>query len=273
MTRPLLSTLQVSDVMTRDVVTIDKDERVEQALHLMEKHRISKIPVTEGGLYVGLVTDGEIADELGAIKNAGKPASALHVSGVTRKDGPTATSETPIAKLIEVARQGSVGMVPVLDGRKIAGVVTKADLLPLVTSERPLSEVMVARLHAVAPSDRVVHARRVMVDHAIERLPVLDRGTLVGMIGELDIALGLAKFKQRIPEHHQAAQLKEFLVENIMVRNVISGTPTMTIAQAAKTMHDRHVGGLPLTADGTGRIAGMVTRTDLLRTIQIPPGT
>jgi CBS domain-containing protein len=50
----------------------------------------------------------------------------------------------------------------------------------------------------------------------------------------------------------------------IMSREPIAVTPQATVADAARLMLDRHVGGLPVI-DGKGRLVGMVTEGDLLR--------
>jgi acetoin utilization protein AcuB len=52
----LLSKLSVGDVMQSAVITIDPDEPFERAALLMEEHRISGLPVVEGGTVVGMLT-------------------------------------------------------------------------------------------------------------------------------------------------------------------------------------------------------------------------
>lgn len=261
-------TKKVKDIMSRDVVSVDKDDRVEQVLELMRKHRVSKIPVTEHGKLWGVVTDGEIAEELGGIRSKGKPASALHASAVTVRDVKTITPEADWEDALELLQDDPHGILPVVHDGTVLGVVTKADFLPFVDSARPLSDVMVRSLHAVAPTDRVIHARRLMLDHGVERLPVLDAGQLVGVVAETDIAFGFARFKAEYSDNHQKHQLKEFLVQDIMVRKVLAVRPETLVRDAAKTMREAHVGCLPVTlASPVDRIAGMVTRSDLIATV------
>lgn len=52
----LLSKLLVKDVMVRSVVTIGPDDPIEQAALIMEEHRISGLPVIDGGRLVGILT-------------------------------------------------------------------------------------------------------------------------------------------------------------------------------------------------------------------------
>ncbi len=254
--------MRAKDVMTRSPITTDKDERLDWVLETMRKHRVSKLVVLERGAVIGLLVDGDVADELGAIKNRGVPASHLHVSSAMRKRFATVGPETEIVQVRQLLSEDDAGLLPVLHDSTCVGVVTCSDLLPHVESTRTLEEVMTKTLHVVAPSDRVIHARRMMVDHHVERLPVLEGGRLVGVVGEMDVATGLARFKDSVADKHQPAALQRFLVEDIMTRAVTTGAPETTVTEAARTMKREDVGCLPVLRGE--RVAGIVTRGDLL---------
>ena len=48
--------LLVKDVMTKDLVTASKNISIEEAIKLLHKHRIEKLPVTDAGQLIGLIT-------------------------------------------------------------------------------------------------------------------------------------------------------------------------------------------------------------------------
>lgn len=258
--------MKAKDLMTKDVQTIDKDERLETVLDNMRKHRVSKLVVTEKGRVVGVVTDGDIADELGALKNRGVPASQLHASSAMRRKFATATPEADVATLVDLLVEQDAGIVPVMHDDVCVGVVTASDLLPHVRATTALSDLMETRVHAVSPTDRVIHARRLMVDNHVERLPVLDAGRVVGIVGEGDIAWGLARFKDTVADNHQSAAIQRFLVEDVMQRQVVTATPEMSAVDAVKLMRARDVGCLPVVRGE--RIVGIVTRSDLVRLVK-----
>ena len=258
--------MKAKDLMTKDVQTIDKDERLETVLEIMRKRHFSKLVVTEKGKVVGVVTDGDIADELGAIKNRGVPASHLHVTSAMRRRFAFVSPDAEMVQVLKLLVEDDAGIVPVMHDDVCVGVVTASDLLPHVRATTPLSEVMTPHVHAVAPTDRVIHARRMMVDNHVERLPVLDAGRVVGIVGEGDIAWGFARFKDSVADNHQRAALQRFLVEDVMQRQVVTGTPEMTAADAVKLMRSRDVGSLPVVRGD--RIVGIVTRSDLLRLVK-----
>ena len=67
--------MKVKEVMTKDVVYVDKNVDLNYVLKLMKKHNITKIPVVEDKKLIGVITDNIIAVKLGSIRAKGVPAS------------------------------------------------------------------------------------------------------------------------------------------------------------------------------------------------------
>ncbi|MFA5944656.1 MAG: CBS domain-containing protein [Candidatus Thermoplasmatota archaeon] len=261
--------MNVRDVMSKDLVTVDKDRSLKDVLALMAQHRITKIPVTEDGNLVGIITDGKIADKLGREHNRGLQTSRLHASGVMEKDFIVAHPDEALEVLLADVGKPGLTMIPVVQGKKLVGVVTKANLLALVKSNAALSTLMKTELHSVSPGERLVHARRLLLDNDIARLPVLEGGRISGIIAEHEIAIAFADFKGA-DAHVQKANIRDLEVGPYMRRQVVTGNPEMTAKQAAKHMLDNHVGALPVV-DKSGVVQGIVTRTDLIRTFSQEP--
>src|SRR5438128_10682419 len=57
----------------------------------------------------------------------------------------------------------------------------------------------------------------------------------------------------------------------IMTRSVITTSPDTTILEAAKTMLQRHVSGLPVV-DASGKLVGVVSEGDFIRRAEIGTG-
>lgn len=256
--------MNVRDVMSTDLVTVDKDRNLKDVLALMEQHRITKIPVTEGGDLVGIVTDGKIADKLGRQHNKGVQTSTLRASGVMEKDFVMAHPDEALENLLADVGKPGLTMIPVVQGKKLLGVVTKANLLHLVKSDAKLSSIMKKELRSVSPGERLVHARRLLLDHDIARLPVLEGGKVAGIIAEHEIASAFAGFKQA-DAHVQKASIRDLQVAPYMKRKVVTAKGDMSAKDAAQLMLKNQVGGLPVV-DSRGVIEGIVTRTDLIRT-------
>ncbi len=56
-------TTTLADVCTHDVVTLNADDPIEQAVQTMRTHAVRRLPVTEGGKVVGVVSLGDLAVE------------------------------------------------------------------------------------------------------------------------------------------------------------------------------------------------------------------
>ncbi len=257
--------MKVKDIMEKKVIAIDKDDSLKRVLDLMKKHDITKIPVLESKKFFGLVTDNVIAYKLGSIRKRGVTASRLHASSVTEKDVKTISPEEDVKDILKSVGTPGPTMLPVVEKGKLVGVVTKADLLPLVKSKDQLYSVMQRKVHTVAPDDRVIHARRIMITEDIARLPVLAEKKLVGIISDIEIANALASLKKSFSLGKQKHHLDELLVEDAMRTPVVWTTPSTTIVDAAQLMMKHNVGSLPVLNNDT--LVGMVTRTDLLKTI------
>ena len=57
--KPLDST-RTEDIMTRDVITVDVEAPVEEVMEIMDSHRIVRVPVTEDGKLVGVISRPDI---------------------------------------------------------------------------------------------------------------------------------------------------------------------------------------------------------------------
>jgi CBS domain-containing protein len=261
--------MKARDIMTPEPIVVHKQDRLENVLELMRKHNISKIPVVDDGKLVGIISDGELLEELGAFKNREFSPTNLHVSGAMQRKFEVATEDMEVKVVVETCKQEGVGLVPVIDhnpGGKLVGVITKADLLPLVHDMTPVRDIMKRTLHSVDRTDRLIHARRLMMDHGIERLPVLEGGKLVGILSEMDLALALDDFKKRYTPEQQKNQIKNLFVEDVMKREVITAPPDLPARRAAERMKAEGIGALPVVK-GDQHIEGMLTRTDLIRLI------
>jgi len=60
-----ITRMRVSDVMTRNVISVSPEDSVEKAATLMTSHRINRLPVLDGSRLVGIVTRGDIIAGLG----------------------------------------------------------------------------------------------------------------------------------------------------------------------------------------------------------------
>jgi acetoin utilization protein AcuB len=122
----------------------------------------------------------------------------------------------------------------------------------------------VVTISAEAGLDR---AMSIMRSQRIRHLPVVDEaGLMVGLITDRDLRMSMEEIEQG-PNHAPKGYFLPALtkVKTVMVKNVLTSTPDMPLANAAVIMSERKIGCLPVLEPGAKKVAGIVTESDMLR--------
>jgi acetoin utilization protein AcuB len=112
---------------------------------------------------------------------------------------------------------------------------------------------------------KVVDAVRLVREARIRHLPVLDgSGRLVGIETDRDLRQNIfdTRIQQRLGKQLADAQ-EDLTVRDIMTWAVITVRPETEIRDAARLMHQRKIGALPVVSNG--RLVGILTETDVIR--------
>ena len=124
--------MQVKNLMSEDLITVDKDQSLSDALKLLRKHNVSRLPVTNNKELVGIISERDIANKLGSSKYESMPASRLHISSVMVKDVFTVPETMQLDEVAKLMLENGIGSVPVMnDDGKMVGIVSKADFVTL----------------------------------------------------------------------------------------------------------------------------------------------
>lgn len=104
----------------------------------------------------------------------------------------TITEKASIEEAIEVMKINSIRHLPVVTGKKVLkGFVTLADLklglIPSMLGGVSLSDLMIKDPITVNPDEDIEIAAQLIYKHKIGGIPVVKKGTLVGIITETDI--------------------------------------------------------------------------------------
>ena len=139
--------MRARDIMTPDVITAGPDSPVEALARLMLERRISAIPVLDQGTLVGLVSEGDLLrrPELGTAPRArwlslfglgADRAAATYAASHGRRAAEvmsrpviSAAPDTPLAALQALMQRHHIKRLPIVDGGRLIGMVTRADLL------------------------------------------------------------------------------------------------------------------------------------------------
>lgn len=253
--------MNVGDLMSREVVTIHKDRKLSDALGLMEKNRVSRLIVVNNDRPAGIVTERDILDTLGSGKYCTTLPSSLHVSTAMTDGLITIGKKGSLEEAAELMVERGIRSLPVVNS-ELEGIVTVTDLLrPLTGASLPVEEIMRKPVIIVAPSERAVHARRLILDNGVGRLVVIEGSAIVGILTQAQLGMAMAAFK-KTADTYQANRVRNLLVEDVMEQNVVTIGEDSSCGEAAQIMLERGFSGLPVERDGTLR--GIVTKKDLI---------
>ena len=107
----------------------------------------------------------------------------------------TVTSDQTVADAARIMKQEDAGVVPIVDGDRLVGVVTDRDITITVVAEGKdpqstrVTEIASRDLVTVDPQQDLDEALRLMAQHQVRRLPVVEEdGRLVGILAQADVA-------------------------------------------------------------------------------------
>ena len=107
-------------------------------------------------------------------------------------------------------------------------------------------------------------AADLMRAHKIRHLPVVDEaGKLVGIVTDRDIRQILFAPAMRTRLGISRSLVEQVTVEEIMSAPVVTTLPYVDLADAAKVMHERKIGALPVVE--RGRVVGILSELDVLK--------
>ena len=121
---------------------------------------------------------------------------------------------------------------------------------------------MTKNVITVSPDESMMKASKLMKDHEIRRLPVVDeQGRLIGIISDRDVKEASPSKATTLDVHELYYLLSEIKVKDIMTKTAIALHVEETVEKAAVVMHDRRVGGLPVVDDANKVVGSSPSRT------------
>lgn len=127
-----------------------------------------------------------------------------------------------------------------------------------------VEQLMVRNVITAKEDDSLSRAMKLMKENSIKHLPIVNGSEhLVGIVTDRDIKRASASDASMLEVHEMLYLLDKVKVAQIMTRNPITGSPVMTVQEAAALMVKNKIGCLPITI-GQG-LEGLMTVTDFLK--------
>lgn len=128
-----LRQIKAEDIMTKDVITVKKNESLADIAELMIKKRISGFPVIENDQIIGIITANDLFLVMDMIKTGEIPNSQCEscspeVSFAMSTQVITSSQETNLDEIIALMKYRNVHTLPIVDNNKLVGVIGRRDI-------------------------------------------------------------------------------------------------------------------------------------------------
>jgi CBS domain-containing protein len=143
--------LKAKEIMTKGVITVATSTTVEDLARVLVEHKISGAPVVDDeGDLIGIVTENDLIrknrkfhiptivrlfdafimiESNSKIEQEIKEMAAVTVDDIYRKEVVTVSEDTPVDEIATIMSEKDVPLVPVVEGRKIKGIIGKIDII------------------------------------------------------------------------------------------------------------------------------------------------
>jgi CBS domain-containing protein len=210
--------MNAKDVMTPFVLSIAPDASISAAAHLMLQNKISGLPVIDGsGKLVGIITEGDFLRRIeigtqrrrprwiefligpGRLADEYSRSSGRSIGDVMTHDVHTVGLDASLEHIVRIMERHRIKRVPVVEGGKVVGIVTRANLL------RALATIA----DEIAPSPAEDNSIREQIFAELKR----QTWTPVAMI-DVTVRNGVVQLSGRLMDERQRQALR-ILAENI----------------------------------------------------------
>ena len=254
--------------MILDPITISKNAPISDALSLMEKYRISGVPVTEQGKLIGILTNRDLRFETQLSKKV--------CDVMTKENLITSTVGTTLDKAQRILHKYKIEKLPIVDKENnLKGLITIKDIEKRKKYPNACKD-SVGRLRvgaAVGTGEASVHRAELLVTAGVDVI-VIDTAH-----GHTDAVISMLKMLKRkfdvdviagnVATSEAAADLIKAGADAIKVgigpgsictTRVIAGAgvPQITAIRSCYTVGKRH--GVPVIADGGIKYSGDITK-------------
>ena len=258
---------KISDVMTRDIITVTPSCSLEEALALMAENKISTLAVVEDGRPVGLATEEEILSF--AADGGQSKDTSLSQAGITVK----LTLDPDVNTLDAAAsmEKANVRAAVVTDSSgKLVGIVTVTDILHRLKNEDFVS-IRRAKHSISLPGEKVFVSRQEsvggcigkMVKEAIDCVVVTSHSKPVGIFTRRDAVRLLSKSIREEKSGGKKSPVNE-PVSAGMTEPVLTVDEERPLSEVTGIMEEKGIRRM-VVVDSKGRLKGLITQKDVLK--------
>jgi CBS domain-containing protein len=263
--------MRVRDIMRPARWIIGPDDSLGRAERIMAHRRVHQLLVIDSGALAGLLSDRDVLDyRAGATSD--EDWWRTPVRHAMEAIPATATPDETVQAAIDRLAKSPVDVLPVVEHGFLIGQLTATDLfeaeqIPIERTTHALTvgDAMTEPAVSVGPTDSLLDAAKLMVDHQVRHLPVVEDGAVVGMLSDRDIRT-VAGDPVRYAEAREGDEAHALDVRDAMAPTALTIHANRPLRDLAHELADERIGALPVV-DADGKLVGIVSYVDALRAL------
>ena len=275
--------LRVKDVMVRDVAFASIPGSRDDVLETLQDRKVSGLPVVKKGEVVGMITRKDL------LRNPEEDQTSLLMT----RDPVVVSPDSSVAEAARLILQHGIRRLPVVDGKKLVGIITVADIvrvamdLEIRESIEPYLEKETVVLWSEMP---LPIAGAIMEYAAVEACPVIDTFLkLVGIISDRDLLKATViedsvektdmsaddgedvwmwdRVMQIINKYYSVSriQLRNIKVSEAMVPPIVA-IKSNEISECAAIMHKNRIDQMPVVTSSQ-KLMGLLKDMDIVKAL------
>ena len=265
------------------VITMPPTTAIYEIIKKMAKEGFRRVPLANPATkrLEGIATASDIINYLGGgekfgiiqRKYDGNFFKAINepIKLVMTKKVITIKTSAKVSDALEVMKEKNLGGLPVVnEENQIRTIITERDIANLFAdriSGVTVAQLMSEKVVTALPHTTIFETEKTMTTQGFRRLPIILDGKVLGIITTMDIVRFFGSGEVfRYLRSGTIIQVLNTPALKIATKTVATITPEADAGQAAKIMHEKDIGALPVVKNG--KLAGMITERDFFKIIE-----
>ena len=263
MLRSQIDGISVDSIMSADFPTVSVDDRIADALAVMKQSNYQDVPVLDGSEFVGMVSYASILRKKSVTLDA-------KVKNLVR-NLPTVSKDMEITKIAEMMVSSNCRQLPILNGKKVVGVIERNRLIDIARDIKALKEIRVWEImsnpvESVRANDLMDDALELMIREDYRTIPVVnDTNNVIGIVGMREIIDNNWKKENKTIGDLEKSARSQITVESIATTSAKTISWDADVAEAVDIMVENRFSTLPVV-EGKD-LVGIITEYDILELI------
>lgn len=261
--RSQIDGISVEEILITEFPTVSSEDRISDALGKIRQSGYQEIPIVDDGAYAGMVSYGSILKK----KNL---AMDTKVKNLVR-NLPTLTMDTEITKIAENMVVNNCRVLPVLNGKKVVGLVSRRGLIGIAARMKALKdikawEIMTSPVEFVKENAMLSDAIELMRRLDIRTIPVMNNADeIIGVVGMREIIDNFWKDESKTPGDIEKNAKAQITIESVCTTSIITIDWNSNVDTACSLMEKNKFSTLPVV-DGLETV-GVLTEYDIIELI------